>query len=99
MNIFISICFSLTRYWYQKKEPEPTQKNRLRLQPKNLGSDRLRPPALQHCFFGIFYVLNVVSPKVNAVTFCPPLYLSCYYLLIFSLGNFPSLSALLSTIV
>ena len=32
----------------QKKEPEPTQIYRLRLQPKNLGSDRLRNTVANH---------------------------------------------------
>ena len=82
----------------KKSSPAPAKKPWLRPAPAS-GSATL-------LFWHFFYVSNVVSfeircfvTKVNAVTFCPPLYLSCYYLLIFSLGNFPSLSALLSTIV
>ena len=47
MNIFKSFCFSLakkrSRSRPKKSAPAPAQiLNRLRLQPKNLGSDRLR---------------------------------------------------------
>ena len=47
MNIFKSFCFSLAKKGAgadpKKSAPVPAQiLNRLRLQPKNLGSDRLR---------------------------------------------------------
>ena len=56
MNIFKSFCFSLDKKGAganpKKSAPVPAQiLNRLRLQPKNLGSDRLRlrkAPAPQH---------------------------------------------------
>ena len=51
MNIFKSFCFSLAKKGAgadpKKSAPVPAQiLNRLRLQPKNLGSDRLRNTAL-----------------------------------------------------
>ena len=53
MNIFKSFCFSLakkrSRSRPKKSAPAPAQiLNRLRLQPKNLGSDRLRNTVANH---------------------------------------------------
>ena len=53
MTIFKSFCFTLAKK--KKPEPDPTQiLNRLRLQPNNIGSDRLRLRNTAYLFYFIF---------------------------------------------